>query len=117
MVEFFNNLASADPGRILLVWVVLLNLGNVPLVLGCLRQELSTGVIFAVLSFLDLLWSFFIHYIVYMAIVWLSNNFAIYPESFSAYAILTILVLMRKPKSLKEKLIQFVDITGVKDNV
>ena len=103
MVEFFNNLASADPGRILLVWVIFTNLALIPAIFIGFFEDALSGFIMLGFSFLSFIWSFFIHYLVYMAVVWLSMQFGVYPESMSAYVVLTILILIRAPKGFTRK--------------
>ena len=60
-------------------------------------DSVGTGLLSILISIGLWFFNLFCHYLVMYGLVWLSTQFEIYPKSLSAYAILAIILLFRKP--------------------
>lgn len=96
-VNLYNTVAELNPGTILIIYCLI---SGIPMLLTALAGFLSgvgTGIFTVLISIGFWLLNLFCHYLVMYGLIWLSSQFEIYPKDLSAYAILAIILLFRKP--------------------
>jgi len=91
-------LAGMNGGTILLIYCAIT---CIPIFIGAIASfahGFFVGVVGIVLTVVDFLFSLFCHNLVMYGLAWLSVEFNLTVNHFSAFAVLAIILLMRAPK-------------------